>query len=95
MLVIAVMSRKLAVDPLDLDNLCEVVQVDDKGGAVGGGSEGSDEHEEPIEAVSTGEEAGERDGGGRRLDLIGLLHLLLRLDRLPRRLGAGVKVRRR
>ena len=78
------------------ENLGEVVQVNYESGAVQGGGEGADKHEKPVEAVGAGEEAGERNGGGRRLNLVGLLHLLLDLHGLRRGgLGTEVEVRRR
>jgi len=45
-------------------------------------SEGADDHEKPVEAVSVGEEARERNDGRRRLNLLGLLHIFLNLDQL-------------
>nr|POF25196.1 hypothetical protein CFP56_29488 [Quercus suber] len=61
----------------DVDDLREVVKVNDEGGAVSGGGKGADEHERPVKVVSASEEPGERHGGQRRLDLLGLVDLVL------------------
>ena len=60
-----------------MDNLREVVKVNDKGGAVSSGGEGADEHEHPVEVFSVSEEPRERHSGRRRLDLLGLVDLIL------------------
>jgi len=78
------------------ENLGEVMQVNDESGAVSSGGEGADDHEKPVEAVGTGEEVREGNGGGRRLNLLSLLHLFLDLHRLRRGgLGTEVQIRRR
>ena len=64
-------------DNEDVDDLREVVKVNDEGGAVSGGGEGADEHERPVEVVGASEEPGERHGGRRRLNLLGLVDLIL------------------
>ena len=60
-----------------MDDLHEVVKVNDERGAVSGGDEGADEHECLVEVVSASKEPGERHGGWRWLDLLGLVDLVL------------------
>ena len=60
-----------------MDDLREVVKVDNEGGVVSGGGKGANEHERPIEVVSASEEPRERHGGRRRLNLLGLVDLIL------------------
>nr|POE90446.1 hypothetical protein CFP56_43120 [Quercus suber] len=60
-----------------MDDLCEVVKVNDEGVSVSGGGEGADEHECLVKVVSASEEPGERHGGRRWLDLLGLVDLVL------------------
>ena len=92
LLLISIMVRR---DTEDVDDLREVVKVNDEGGAVSGGGEGADEHERPVEVVGASEEPGERHRGRRRLDLLGLVDLVLLLELLRRRVRALVEVRRR
>ena len=75
-----------------MDDLREVVKVNDKGGTVSSGDEGADEHEFPVEVVSASEELGERHGGRRRLDLLGLVNLVLLLELLRRHVCTLVEV---
>ena len=67
-----------------MDDLHEIVKVNDEGGAVSNGGEEVDEHEHLVEVVSASEELGERHSGWRRLDLLGLLDLILLLELLHR-----------
>ena len=79
-------------DTEDVDDLREVVKVNDKGGTVSGGNKGANEHECPVEVVSTSEEPRERHDGRRRLDLLRLVDLILLLELLRRRVYALVEV---
>ena len=79
-------------DTEDVDDLREVVKVNDEGSTVSGGGEGADEHECLVEVVSASEEPGERHDGRRRLDLLGLVDLVLLLELLRCRVYALVEV---
>ena len=74
-----------------MDDLREVVKVNDEGSAVSGGDKGVDEHECLVKVVSVSE-PGERHGGQRRLDLLGLVDLVLLLKLLCRHVHALVEV---
>ena len=73
------------MDTEDVDDLRKVVKANNEGSAVSGDGEGADEHERRVEVVSASKEPGERHGGWRWLDLLGLVDLVLlrELDHCP------------
>ena len=82
----------MRTDTEDVDDLREVVKVNDEGSAMSNGGEGADEHECPVEVVSASEEPGERHGGWRWLNLLGLIDLILLLKLLCCHVCALVEV---
>lgn len=53
-----------------VDGFAEEVEVDDERDSVGSGCEAAGDHERPVEAVGTGEEALEGDSGRRRVGVV-------------------------
>ena len=70
-LLLELLRRRARMDIEDVGNLREVVKANDEGGAMSGSGEGANEHERPVEVVSTSKEPRERHGGRRQLDLLG------------------------
>ena len=70
-LLLELLRHHARMDIEDVDNLRKVVKANDEGGAMSGSGEGANEHERPVEVVSTSKEPRERHGGRRQLDLLG------------------------
>ena len=70
-LLLELLRRRARMDIEDANNLREVVKANDEGGAMSGNGEGANEHERPVEVVSTSKEPRERHGRRRQLDLLG------------------------